>query len=256
MHPPAQLLTTKLAPPSASAPARGPRYRWLLFDADGTLFDYERAEARALTRAFELSGVSFAPEYLPVYRRINQSLWQALERKETSPQTLKTRRFELLLEELGLALRADKLSVLYLRCLADCSELVEGAYEVLEALHGQYRVAILTNGLQAVQRPRLSGSRIRDYVTELIISEEIGGAKPAREFFDAAFARLGQPAKAETLMIGDGWGPDIQGAMEYGIDACWYNPSRRARPSELPITREIVSLRELPGWLEGLAATA
>ena len=27
-----------------------PRYRWLLFDADGALFDYDRAAASALAR--------------------------------------------------------------------------------------------------------------------------------------------------------------------------------------------------------------
>jgi phosphoglycolate phosphatase-like HAD superfamily hydrolase len=35
------------------------KYRWLLFDADGTLFDYDRAEAMALAATFEQFGYQF-----------------------------------------------------------------------------------------------------------------------------------------------------------------------------------------------------
>jgi FMN phosphatase YigB (HAD superfamily) len=37
------------------------RYQWLLFDADGTLFDSDRAEVTALEQAFGLIGVAFDP---------------------------------------------------------------------------------------------------------------------------------------------------------------------------------------------------
>ncbi len=66
---------------------------------------------------------------------------------------------------------------------------------MLTSLHKKYRIAILTNGLKVVQRSRLARSVIRHHVSDIIISEEIGAAKPAREFFDTAFARLGQPVK-------------------------------------------------------------
>ena len=128
-------------------------------------------------------------------------------------------------------------------------ELVGDAAEVLQALQGKYRMAILTNGLQVVQRGRLARSEIRQHIAEIIISEEIGFSKPAREFFDTALARLGHPSRRELLMIGDGWASDILGAVEYGLDACWYNPSRKPRPTACGLTREIACLRELVGWL-------
>ena len=141
------------------------------------------------------------------------------------------------------------LSASYLEFLANCSELVEDAAAVLGALHRKYQIAILTNGLTVVQRGRLARSVIRHHISDIIISEEIGAAKPAKEFFDTAFARLGHPSKREVLMIGDGWASDIQGAVQYGIDACWYNPGRKPRPANCEITREIASLRELTDWL-------
>jgi len=227
----------------------GPPYRWLLFDADGTLFDYDRAERTALERALTQIGVSFSADHLAAYQQINRALWQRVEKGELTPGLVKVRRFERLLETLGLAHSPAALSTSYLECLANCSELVEDAAAVLGALHRKYRIAILTNGLTVVQRGRLARSVIRHHISDIIISEEIGAAKPAREFFDTAFARLGHPSKREVLMIGDGWASDIQGAVAYGIDACWYNPGRKPRPANVEITREIASLRELSGWL-------
>ncbi len=222
-----------------------PRYRWLLFDADGTLFDYERAETSALRSAFERIGVGFDAGCLSAYQRINQEMWKALEQGQITPEQLKVRRFEKLFEALGVRHPAAPFSETYLQCLANCSDLVEGAHDVVSVLKARYRMAIVTNGLSAVQRPRLARSTIRDWVAEIIISEEIGHAKPATQFFDITFARLGHPSRREVLLIGDNWSSDIQGAALYGIDACWYNPTRSPRPSAPPIQSEIASLREL-----------
>jgi len=220
-----------------------------LFDADGTLFDYDRAERAALDQALRQIGVSTDPGHLAAYRRINQALWQAVEKGEITPGMVKVRRFELLLEAIQVAYSPNALSASYLECLANCSELLEDAGEVLGALRRKYQIAILTNGLKEVLRGRLSRSAIRPHISQIIISEEVGAAKPAREFFDQAFARLGHPSKREVLMVGDGWASDVQGAVQYGIDACWYNPGRKPRPANCEITREIAALRELSDWL-------
>lgn len=226
-----------------------PLYKWLLFDADGTLFDYERAEATALAQAFQRQDLSFKPKVLTAYRGINQNLWLNLEKGLISPDALKVRRFELLFEALGLAHPAAEFSAVYLDCLAGRSDLIAGARDLLAALRPKYRMAILTNGLQAVQRPRLARSTIREHISDIVISEETGYAKPAKEFFDAAFARLGNPSRREALMIGDNWISDIQGASRYGLDTCWFNPRRQPRPDDPEINLEIASLQQLTGWL-------
>lgn len=220
-------------------------YTWLWFDADGTLFDYQRAEGLALARAFQTFGLSFDATVLNTYRQINQQLWNALERREITPPVLQIRRFEQLLEAIHSSGSPAELSAIYLEHLAVCGELMEGAYEVLEALHGTHQIAIITNGLKAVQRSRLSQSGIENFVDAVIISEEIGIAKPHAGFFDAAMAKTDYPARGSVLVIGDSLTSDMRGGAEYGLDTCWFNPGGESLPPNLAITYEIRRLEEI-----------
>ena len=225
-------------------------YPWLWFDADGTLFDYNRANRPLSGRPFELLSLQFEPDYLDTYRTINHGLWQALERQEIKPDILRVRRFELLLDALQLSGVPDQMSTIYVEQLGLCTDLLGGAYDVLQAFQGRCKLAIITNGLQAVQRSRLERSTIRDFIDELIISEEVGAAKPHAAFFDAAFARTGYPRKSNVLIIGDSLTSDIQGGVDYGIDTCWYNPASETKPEGLSITYEIKHLHQLLEFLE------
>ena len=79
------------------------QYQWLLFDADGTLFDFDRAERAASKQVFRLIGAAFDSVYLAKYLRVNQTLWQRVEKGEIKPHFVKVRRFELLLENIWMA---------------------------------------------------------------------------------------------------------------------------------------------------------
>jgi YjjG family noncanonical pyrimidine nucleotidase len=221
------------------------RYSTLLFDADGTLFDYERAEADALQQTFIQYGAPWRPEFLAIYRRINAEIWALLEQGRITPQKLSGERFRQLLQTLHFDLPAEAFSTDYLANIANCAVLIEGAQAVVEALAPVCRMAILTNGLKAVQHARLARSAIAPHIAELIISEEVGAAKPDPAIFVAAFERLGNPPKQEVLMIGDSLSSDIRGAANFGLDSCWYNPNAASRPADLPITYEIQHLNEL-----------
>jgi 2-haloacid dehalogenase len=225
-------------------------YPWLFFDADGTLFDYNRAEATAFRKAFEILQLQFEVGYLEAYQKINHDLWQALERNEIPPADLRVRRFERLLEALQLTGSAQDLNMAYVEQLGLCTDLMDGAYEILETLSKTARIAIVTNGLEAVQRSRLKRSVIQPFITELIISEEVGAAKPHPAFFEAAFARTGNPSKDEVLIVGDSLTSDMQGGINYGIDTCWYNPGGEPAPDGLSVTYEIKHFGELLDFIE------
>jgi 2-haloacid dehalogenase len=220
-------------------------YPWLWFDADNTLFNYNKAEVVALRKSFQVVSLTFDESYMDTYRRINQNLWHLLEKQEIKPEVLRIRRFEQFLEAIQMTGPAEKLSTVYIEQLGLCSELIDGAYEVLTALYGNSKIAIITNGLTAVQRSRLELSLIKPFIAELIISEEIGAAKPHAAFFDIAFARTSHPPKEDVLIIGDSLSSDIAGGVEYGIDTCWFNPNGESRPENLQIMYEIKNWREL-----------
>ena len=78
------------------------RFRWIIFDADGTLFNYDRAEYYALRSTFLAFDYPFQDTYLQAYRHFNKLQWTAFEQGKLSLPTLKVRRFKCLLDELNI----------------------------------------------------------------------------------------------------------------------------------------------------------
>jgi len=114
-----------------------------------------------------------------------------------------------------------------------------------EKLNSNVKLYLITNGLTIVQRPRIKNSTIGNYFEGIIISEEVGFAKPQKEIFDIAFDMMGNPNKDEVLIIGDSLSSDITGGINYGIDTCWYNPDLIEIDNDLNPTYEIQHLLNL-----------
>jgi len=221
------------------------KYRWLLFDADGTLFDYDRAEGAALRDTFELLGLHYEARYATVYRKINGDIWLDFEKGRITQQRLRTKRFELLFDAFQIDCDAAVFSPRYLESLASYADLVDGAEDVVRELYGQAGLLLITNGLSDVQRSRFARSPVMQYFADVVISEEVGAAKPAPEIFDVAFAKMGYPEKEDVLIVGDSLTSDIKGGNLYGIDTCWFNPDRKPRDPEVRSRYEIGELSEL-----------
>jgi 2-haloacid dehalogenase len=224
------------------------KYTWLLFDADDTLFDFPRAEANALQWTLEQSGLPFRPEFTSLYARFNQQVWQQFERGEVTSLELRVKRFRLFFDAAQLNGDPQTVSPLYLQNLSLGTDLLDGAEKVVRTLKADYHLALVTNGLKDVQRPRLESSNLRDCFEKVIISEEVGVAKPSRGYFDAVFCEIGQPPKESVLIIGDSLTSDMKGGLDYGLDTCWYNP--KGKTSELPVTYQIMHLTELLSLLK------
>jgi 2-haloacid dehalogenase len=219
------------------------KYSWLLFDADDTLFDYPKAEAKALQWTFEQVGLPFQAYILPVYHKYNSQVWRELEQGQVTPLELRTKRFRLLFDDLGYNTDPQVFSSLYLKNLARGTDLIDGAAEILQQFSGKVHIGLVTNGLADVQRPRLESSSIRPYIEAIFISEELGTAKPSEAYFDLVFRSIGNPPKEDVLMIGDSLTSDMLGGVQYGLHTCWYNPAGKI--TDLPVTYQIQRLSEL-----------
>ena len=221
------------------------KYDWILFDADGTLFDFAAAEKTALRQTFALHHLPFDDMTASQYEHINNEAWRALERGDILAADLNRYRFARLFAQIGVEDDPDRFGRDYLGQLATRTELIAGAEGLVKELAGVVKLALITNGLKDVQRPRLTASVLAYAFDVVVISEEVGVAKPDPAYFDIVFERMGWPERARTLVVGDSLSSDIQGAANYGIDACWFNPGRKPRPASMPVRFEIAELVEL-----------
>jgi 2-haloacid dehalogenase len=226
------------------------KYKWVMFDADGTLFDYERAEFAALKSTYEELGLPFEVAHAQVYRRINGHMWLDFEKGKISQRRLRTKRFELLFDALQIECDIEKFSRRYLANLALGTDLIDGAETVVSSLYGRAGLLLITNGLSEVQRPRFAHSAVGRYFSHVVISEEVGVAKPDSRIFDIAFEKMGHPYKTDVLIVGDSLTSDIKGGHLYGIDTCWFNPGRKLLDPGLEVRYEIGELAELLEFLD------
>jgi 2-haloacid dehalogenase len=232
-------------------------YEVVLLDADDTLFDFRRAEAHALAEAFRERSMTLGPDEASAYDEINKGLWRRLELGEIVQAQIRTERFRLLFDRLGLGEDPADFGELYVRCLGRAGFLLEGAEELCARLSRSRRLAILTNGISDVQRSRLASSPLEPYIERIVVSEDIGASKPDPAIFARACELMGVRDKARVLMVGDALATDVLGAIRFGIDSCWFNwkgaePDPAIRPTYLARDFEEVA-RAAEGEPEGQA---
>jgi len=224
-----------------------PPFRGFLIDADNTIFDYDRAEREALFGTLAEAGLEPAPPTLEAYRRINDGFWRAFERGEVTQEGLKVERFRLLLAEAAPGCRTspEAISRRYLELLADQVHLLPHAAAAIVDLSRRVLLGLATNGLPEVQRSRLERAGLASCFHTVLISGEIGIAKPDPRFFLLGAERLGLPT-SEVLCVGDVPGTDVRGARAAGMASCWVATAGVAWPLEEPEPDYTISdLREL-----------
>ena len=203
-------------------------YQWLIFDADNTLFDYDKAEKLALLKTLDDYDICYSQDsIIDTYHKINHKLWMQFETGEVKSQAeIKQKRTSQLFETLKVKRDIHQFADDYLINLSRNGQLLDNALRVVKNLSKTKGLVIMTNGMTAVQRPRFKASPISQYFQHIIISEEIRHSKPSTKIFDHAFELMQQPDKSEVIMIGDNLGSDIQGGINYHIDTIWYNPNK------------------------------
>jgi 2-haloacid dehalogenase len=222
------------------------RYKSVFFDADDTLFDYPSAERAALLACAREFRFLDEPETLiALYRRHNHDVWKEFERGETDQATLRVDRFRRLAAELNIPdLPLERVSSFYLEALSGQSQLLPGALELVRELAATYPLALITNGIAAVQNRRFAASPVTPYFQSIVISEELGIAKPDPRIFAPALEKIGVAA-GEVLYVGDSVSSDMAAARNAGMDFCWLNPGGAPVPEGFSPVCVIADIRAL-----------
>lgn len=226
------------------------KYNTLIFDADDTLFDFSYAEKLAIKQIIisRIDKKEFE-KYFQIYKEVNRQVWSEREQNLITFDELKSERFRRFFDLTGLKLNAIQAGKEYLTNLSKVTKLMPFAYYVIRKLSKDFTIAILTNGLTSVQKPRLFNSSIYNFVNVIVISEEVGFSKPESGIFEILCKKIGYYDKTKMLMIGDNYFSDILGGIKFGIDTCWITQNQyeiNKIPNFIPPTYLINSILEIP----------
>ena len=224
------------------------RYDYLLIDNDNTLMDFAAAEFKALRQTLADAGLPTDDDTCAAYERINTALWKALERGETTQPKLKVERFRQLLEYLGREGDAAALGAAYAANLGKHADLLPGAADFIHAIHGRMKIALVSNGVSAIQRSRLALCPLTPLFDAIVISEEAGVAKPDPRLLEIALDMLGCTDKSRAVMMGDSLSADIAAANNAGLDSIFFS-LKGAKGDAATIT--VYTHREALDWLLG-----
>lgn len=225
----------------------------LFFDLDRTLWDFETNSKTALNilyKELELDKhLRSFKAFHTTYKKINAALWYKYGRGEITKSALRVKRFDDTLKVLGMddIEIAQKLGEGYIKISPYQTCLFPKTIETLEALKGEgYILHIITNGFKEVQYIKLEKSGIIDFFNVILCSEEVGKNKPARIVFETALQKAGATSN-ESIMIGDDYEVDIQGASNNGIQGILFDPAHKYKTG----THEwhIHTLEEIPGMI-------
>jgi putative hydrolase of the HAD superfamily len=201
----------------------------VLFDLDETILGTSEKRIEILNRCAKEVG---APEikrseYFKIFDRLIQR------------GRIDTRRpiFEELLHDKDLA---EKLTKRYQSLSIEKTFFYPDAKEVLQNLPG--KKGLVTNGPRLVQREKIEKFDLSKYFDVIVISGEVGVAKPDPRIFHCALSSIGS-SPAESFYVGDVEKLDIIGAKNAGLTSILIR--RDGAPPKVKPDYEIRDMREL-----------
>ena len=222
------------------------------FDADGTLWDFDKVMRHALgfardelLRATALSSESLSIEAMI---EIRNRTADELRGKLTSLEALRLEAFRRTLADVGHPddALAERLNAIYLRHRFEDVEIYDDVLPTLDALRDICPLGIVSNGNSYPERCGLDGR-----FAFVVFSQDHGFEKPDPRLFEVAL-RLLRCEASGLLHVGDSLQNDVRGASLAGVRSVWLNREASANPGDDRPHFEISDLRELIGICERL----
>ncbi|MEZ0184514.1 YjjG family noncanonical pyrimidine nucleotidase [Flavobacterium oncorhynchi] len=219
----------------------------IFFDLDHTLWDFDKNSELAFDRIFsekysEVKTEDFIEKYAP----INQACWKLYQEDKITHQELRYNRLKLSFEALNYTISDDNINQIandYIAFLPDNNHLFDGTIEVLEYLKPKYKLHIITNGFANVQDRKISNAALGGYFATITNSESAGVKKPNSIIFDYA-VNLAQTSKEKSIMIGDDFDADVNGALNAGLDAIFFNIKNIKIPEKYKQINHLLELKK------------
>ncbi|GAA4076958.1 YjjG family noncanonical pyrimidine nucleotidase [Flavobacterium cheonanense] len=221
----------------------------IFFDLDHTLWDFDKNSELAFDKIFKENHPKVdTKSFVEIYAPINQACWKLYQVDKISHEELRYKRLKDSFDALNYSISDEdinQMSVDYITYLPENNMLFDGAKEVLDYLNLKYKLHIITNGFAEVQYKKLNNSGISDYFISVTNSEMAGVKKPNPKIFEYALSKA-NANKQNSIMIGDCIDADVKGALDFGIDAIFFNESKIEIPSHI---RQVNHLLELKNYL-------
>ncbi|MFW0737368.1 YjjG family noncanonical pyrimidine nucleotidase [Flavobacterium sp. T12S277] len=219
----------------------------VFFDLDHTLWDFDKNSEMAFDRIFkskypEIQTQNFIEKYAP----INQECWKLYQNDKITHLELRYNRLKFSFDALNYVISDESINEIandYIEFLTDNNHLFEGAIEVLEYLKPKYRLHIITNGFANVQDKKINNAALSGYFETIINSELAGVKKPNSIIFDYAI-NIAKASKESSVMIGDCLDADVNGALNAGLDAIFFNEKRIEAPQNIKQVNHLLELKK------------
>jgi putative hydrolase of the HAD superfamily len=220
----------------------------ILFDIDGTLVDHASAAQAGLSALCSELGLAASASCLVEWRRISECHFRRhLDGLVSFDEQRRARVRELAGFDLS-DVRADVLFGTYLGVYESNWRLFPDARDCLDRLR-DHQLGVISNGDGAQQRAKLQATGVADLFDVIVVSGEVGTAKPNPEIFVAACRELCVPMSG-AVYVGDDRETDALAARRSGLAGIWVNRVRADGPSDGVMM--VHSLTEVPDLMNGL----
>ncbi|MDI6047736.1 YjjG family noncanonical pyrimidine nucleotidase [Flavobacterium yafengii] len=201
----------------------------VFFDLDHTLWDFDKNSELTFETIFNKNHPAIETKvFIEKYVPINQECWKLYQYDKITHAELRYNRLKYSFDALDYSISDEEIDTIandYIRFLPENNHLFDGTFEVLEYLNQKYNLHIITNGFADVQYKKINNSNIGSYFQTVTNSEMAGVKKPNPIIFDYALD-LAKAKKENSIMIGDSLDADVQGALDAGLDAIFFNESK------------------------------
>lgn len=224
----------------------------IFFDLDHTLWDYEANSTAALKQLyleFELwnYGLISENEFIASFHRANFRVWHEFSESSLNRDALREKRLQLVFEEHKLPCPAlSGFHEAYYQSCSQGTKLIAGAKELVEVLSAFYELHIITNGFDDAQFNKIHASGLAPYISTITTSEMAKAKKPESAYFRYALDRA-NAAAARSLIIGDGFHTDVQGALAFGLPCIWFNPDEQKHQVDVVQVKGLFQIPTLCG---------